>query len=412
MMQRVVRAGVRALAFLACAAITMATPGAHAASNDAGTVVQGLNAFAGALYEQLRARPGNLFFSPESIATALAMTMSGARGDTEAEMAAVLRLTLPPDRLHPALGVLLRERNAQHDDYQLTEADALWGQAGYPFRADFLAPLKNDYGAGLTPLDFKSDAEAARQTINRWVAQKTADKIVDLIAPGVLTADTRLVLTNAIYFKAGWAVPFVTAATKDEEFHASATRSVTAPAMHLTGNFKYLDGGSFQALELPYLGYDLSMVVFLPKEPDGLAGFEQVPLDRLLPQWFGGLSFYPRVVVTLPKFAIRATASLEPVLRAMGMKRAFSAGADFSGMSGGKDFSLSAVVHQAFVTIDENGTEAAAATALPMATTSARMPSEPPPPIVFRADHPFMFLIRENRSGAVLFMGRVADPSA
>jgi serpin B len=382
-----------------------------AADNDRGTAAREVNFFAADLYGQIQQRPGNFFFSPESIATALAMTLAGARGDTATEMASVLRFTLPPDRLHPALGDLLRARNAPHDGYQLREADALWGRTGYSLRADFLALLKNDYGADLTALDFKTDAEAARQTINRWVAQKTEDKIVDLIAPGILTTDTRLVLTNAIYFKGAWAVPFATAATRDEEFLVSATRSVKAPAMHRTGGFNYLDGGAFQALELPYGGDELSMVVFLPKEPNGLPSFEQAPLDRLLSEWLGGLSLYPRVVVTLPKFTIRAMVSLKPVLQAMGMKRAFDSAADFSGMSGGKDFSLSAVLHQAFVAVDENGTEAAAATAVVAPTTSARQPSEPPPLIVFRADHPFMFLIRENRSGIILFMGRVVDPS-
>lgn len=392
------------------AACFVSSPGV-AADNDRGTVARGMNFFAADLYGQIRQRPGNFFFSPESIATALAMTLAGARGDTATEMASVLHFTLPPDRLHAALGGLLRARNTPHAGYQLTEADALWGQTGSPFRADFLALLRNDYGADLTPLDFKTGAEAARQTINRWVAQKTADKIVDLIAPGILAADTRLVLTNAIYFKAGWAIPFTAAETQDEEFLVSATRSVEVPAMHRTGEFNYLDGRSFQALELPYGGDELSMVVFLPNEPNGLPSFEQAPLDQLMPEWLGGLSPYPRVVVTLPKFTIRATVSLEPVLQAMGLKRAFSATADFSGISGGKDFSLSAVLHQAFVAVDENGTEAAAATAAVMATTSARQASEPPPPIVFRADHPFMFLIRENQTGIILFMGRVADPS-
>jgi serpin B len=384
-----------------------------AADNDRGTAASEMNFFAADLYGQVRQRPGNLFFSPESIATALAMTLAGARGDTATEMASVLRFTLPPDRLHAALGDLLRERNAPHDGYRLAEADALWGQTGYPLRGDFLALLKNDYGAALTPLDFKTDAEAARQTINRWVAGKTEDKIVDLIAPGILTADTRLVLTNAIYFKAGWAVPFLASATSDEEFRVSAARTIKTPSMHQTGGFYYLDGGLFQALELPYRGGELSMVVFLPKEQDGLPNFEQAPLDRLLPEWLDGLRPYPRIVVTLPKFTVRTTVSLKPVLQAMGMKRAFDGvAADFSGMTGGKDFSLSAVLHQAFVETDENGTEAAAATAVVVApTTSARQPSEPPPPIIFRADHPFMFLIRDNRSGIILFMGRVADPS-
>ncbi len=391
---------------------SLTAPRALAADDDKTVAARDLNAFAAELYGRVRQQPGNLFFSPESIATALAMSLAGARGDTASEMAAALRFTLPPDRLHPVLGALLRDRNAAHDGYQLKEADRLWGQNGYTFRDNFLALLKDDYSAGLVPLDFKSDAEASRQTINQWVTQQTENKITDLIAPGVLTADTRLVLTNAIYFKASWAVPFKVSETSDEDFHA-AGRTVTTPMMHREDGFGYLDGGSFQALELPYRNGELSMVVFLPKAPDGLPGFEQMPLDSELPAWLGQMRYEQDIVVTLPKFTIRATFQLNAVLQAMGMKHAFDRDtADFSGMSDAKDLYLSAVIHQAFVAIDEQDTEAAAATAVVAPTTSALQHSEPPPPIVFRADHPFMFLIRENRSGVILFMGRIVAPSA
>src|ERR1700691_2589676 len=216
---------------------------------DRKVVVAVNNAFAVALYGQLRSQSGNLFFSPESISTALAMAYAGARGDTASQMAKTLHFTLPPDRLHPAMGALLSDLNAAHQGYQLSVANALWAQRGYHFLDDFLQLMNNDYGAGLNQVDFKGSTEAARLAINHWVEQKTANKIQDLLLPGALRPSTRLVLTNAIYFKGDWQTQFDKAQTKDEDFHLSPAQTKKAPLMHREGAFNYFNGGTFQALQ-------------------------------------------------------------------------------------------------------------------------------------------------------------------
>jgi serpin B len=380
---------------------------------DQKAVVEGNNAFAVDLYAQLRSQPGNLFFSPESISTALSMAYAGARGDTAAEMAKTLHFTLPPDHLHPAMGALLSDLNAAHNGYQLRVADALWAQRDYVFLNDFLKLTKSDYGAGFNQVDFKGATEAARLTINQWIEQKTGNKITNLLQPGVLDSLTKMVLTNAIYFKGDWRTPFVKAWTEDDDFHLSPARNVKAPLMHLTEGFDYLDGGTFQALEIPYEGGDLSMIVFLPRDIDGLPALEQSLTASSMKQWLDQLHPVPEVILTLPKFKMTRQFNLQNTLGAMGMKRAFDANAaDFSGMSGNRELFISAVIHKAFVDVDEKGTEAAAATAMVMEGATARPPRfQPPPPPVFRADHPFVFLIRDNRSGGILFMGRVTDPT-
>jgi serine protease inhibitor len=375
---------------------------------DRKAVVAGDNAFAVSLYGQLRKQSGNLFFSPESISTALAMAYAGARGDTASEMAKTLHFTLPPGQLHPAMGALLRQLNARQDNYQLSVANALWAQQGYTFRDEFLKLLKSDYDAGLNQVDFKGSSESVRSTINRWVEQKTQDKIKDLLQPGSLKPDTRLVLTNAIYFKGNWETQFDKAQTTDEDFHLSPSQKKRAPLMHREGGFNYFNGGTFQILEIPYKGKDLSLVILLPNEIGGLSSLEE-SLTGSIQEWLGHLALVSKVIVTMPRFKMTRQFELGATLGAMGMPAAFSGGADFSGMTGKRDFSISEVIHKAFVDVNEEGTEAAAATAVTMRALAIRVPAQPPP--VFRADHPFVFLIRDNRSESILFMGRVADPA-
>jgi len=372
-------------------------------------VVEGDNTFAFDLYGQLRHRDGNLFFSPASISTALAMAYAGARGDTASEMAKTLHFTLPQAQLHPAMGALLSDLNAVHDGYQLSVANALWAQRGSTFREDFLKIMNNDYGAGLNQVDFKTSTEAARQTINRWVEQKTADKIKDLLQPGVLKPSTRLVLTNAIYFKGDWQTPFDKAQTKTEDFYASPATTVQAPLMHREGGFNYLKGDTWQALEIPYKNRQLSIVIFLPNDRTGLSALESSLTASNAQQWLRQLEPVSKVIVTLPKFRMTQEFELGGTLGAMGMPQAFTGSADFSGMTGGRDFAISDVIHKAFVDVNEEGTEAAAATAVTMRALAIRVPDQPPP--VFRADHPFVFLIRDNASNSVLFMGRVENPA-
>lgn len=371
-------------------------------------VVQGNTEFALSLYAQLGSQAGNLFFSPLSLSTALAMTYAGARGQTAAQMAAVLHFPADQQRLHSAFATLSKDLHAESETqgYQLHVANALWGQKGYRFREDFLLTTKTHYGAGLQEVDFRTAAEEARKTINAWVEQQTKDTIKDLIPPGVLDALTRLVLTNAIYFKGDWLSPFMKPLTKEEDFKVSADRQLTVLLMHQTGFFNYFAGDNFQALELPYVGGKLSMVVLLPKKVDGLTEFEQSLTAQNLTQWLPQLQ-RREVEVTLPKFKVTAEFTLNEVLSRMGMPLAFRAAADFSGMREEKDLYLSAVIHKAYVDVNEEGTEAAAATGIGMRTLSLG-----PPPAIFRADHPFVFLIRYNSSGSILFLGRMAQPQS
>jgi serine protease inhibitor len=398
---------------IACVLLLLSANGAETKSltdADQAVVVEGNNAFAVALYGQLSHQAGNLFFSPESISTALAMAYAGARGNTASEMARALHFTVPPGQLHPAMGALLRDLNAAHSDYQLNVANALWAQQGYTFLDQFLNLLKTDYGAGLQQVDFKAAPEAARSTINQWVEQKTQDKIKDLLAPGSLRPDTRLVLTNAIYFKGNWQTQFDKTQTKSEDFYLSQTKSAAAPLMHREGSFGYFDGGTFQVLEIPYKSNALSLIVLLPKERSGLPGLEDSMTASNMQQWLSHVTPVSKVIVTIPRFKSTQEFELSTTLRALGMPQAFGSGADFSGMTGRRDFAISAVIHKAFVDVNEEGTEAAAATAVTMRALAMRAPGPSPP--VFRADHPFIFLIRDNGSRSILFMGRMTDPAS
>jgi len=376
---------------------------------DQATVAEGNNAFAVNLYGQLRKQDGNLFFSPESISTAFAMAYAGARGTTSVQMANTLHFALPPDRLHPAMGTLLTSLNAAHPGYQLHVADALWAEKDFTFLDDYLKLTSADYGAGFNRVDFKGAPESVRQTINQWVEQKTENKIKDLIPPRAISPATRLVLTNAIYFKGDWETKFDKAQTQDEDFHLSAAQNVKAPLMHSSAKFGYFKGDTFQALNIPYKSGELSMVVLLPNDVAGLPALEKSMTAANVNQWLSQLHVGPKVIVTLPKFKMTDQLELSNALGALGMAQAFQPGtADFSGMTGRRDFWISSAIHKAFIDVNEEGTEAAAATAIVM--RSMAMAREQPP-VIFRADHPFLFLIRDNRSGSILFMGRVTDPT-
>jgi serpin B len=323
-------------------------------------------------------------------------------------MASTLHFPEKQDRLHPALAALLRELNDGGDKrgYQLSVANALWGQQGYPFREDFLKLNRDHYGAGLQHVDFKSATEAARQTINAWVEKQTRDRIKELLKTGVLDTDTRLVLTNAIYFKGDWVSPFDKQRTREEEFQITARDKVRVPLMNRKGDYKYLKGETFQALELPYSGQHLSMVIFLPSKVDGLPEFEKGLTADKLSDWIGNLRRQHDVLLTMPKFKMTSEFQFKEVLSKMGMRQAFDpTRADFTGISPTRELYISAVVHKAFVDVNEEGTEAAAATAVVVKTEAAAVTP------VFRADHPFLFVIRDNRSGSILFLGRVSNPA-
>jgi serpin B len=387
------------------------TPAPSAPSSDQSAVIQSSNAFAVDLYGQLRARDGNLFFSPDSISTALAMAYAGARGDTALEMAKTLHFTLPPARLEPAMGVLLANLNATHAGYQLHVADALWAQKDFNFLDSYLKLMNSDYRAAFNRVDFKGAPESVRATINNWVAQKTENKITNLLPQGSVNAGTKLVLTNAIYFKGNWQTQFEKSQTEDDDFHLSATQTTKAPLMHRSGAFRYFSNGTFQMLEIPYKSNELSMIVLLPNDPAGLPALEQGLTADYVENWLEQLKTEPRVILSLPKFKLTEEFQLADTLSRMGMPGAFAhASADFSGMTGKRDLWISAVIHKAFVDVNEEGTEAAAATGITMRSAMASRPIRTVP-IVFRADHPFVFLIRDTVSGSILFMGRVTDPT-
>ena len=376
---------------------------------DLQALVKGNNAFALDLYAQLKTQEGNLFLSPYSISTALAMTFAGARENTEKQMAQVLHFTLGQEQLHSEFHDLqIQLKNRVKEGIELNIANALWLQTGYNFLKDFLELTEEHYDAGLNHVDFAKDSEAARKKINIWVEQKTNNRIQKLIKRGMINALTRLVLTNAIYFKGEWASPFEEELTQENPFYITPETTVDVSMMNQEERFKYFESDELQVLEVPYKGDDLSMVILLPIKKDDLTELENsVNTDRLQ-EWMNALA-WRQVAVFFPKFTMTCEFTLRSALVDMGMPIAFTAKADFSGMTTGeKDLFISRVVHKAFVDVSEEGTEAAAATAVIMELTSV---VEPTPPAVFRADHPFIFMIRDNHSGSILFIGRVDDPS-
>jgi serpin B len=386
------------------------TSGGQRAEPDESAQVRGNSEFAFDLYGRLRARDGNVFFSPYSISSALTMTYAGARGPTATQMATVLRFPFEGDRLHRSLAAVTGKVKAAARHADLRVANALWPQAGFPITPDFQSIAQRRYGAGLESLDFRRAPEKARVTINTWVEQQTDDRIKELLPEGVLTPSTGLVLTNAIYFKGVWKHAFLESATRKEKFVLSTGQEISdVPLMSQSRSLRYLDGGSFQALELPYAADELSMIVFLPRTVDGLAKLESTLTADRLADWLARMTTQ-EVDVALPRFKVTAEFRLDQALTDLGMPLAFSAEqADFSGIAKDVPLSLSAVIHKAYVDVNEKGTEAAAATGAVVRVTSAVV--RPPRP-VFRADHPFFFIIRDNGTGSTLFAGRVVNPQA
>jgi serpin B len=393
---------------IAAVALLGASAAASPSRADSSPVVRGNNQFAFDLYQRLRSGEGNLFFSPYSISTILALTSAGARGETAAQMTRVLHFP-PQAQLHPSLAALLRQVNAggAKKEYQLSAANALWAAKDFSFRPEFLRLARDSYGAEARNLDFAADPEGARATINDWVEKETRDKIRDLIGRGDLRPDTRLVLTNAIYFKGKWGQPFKKDRTKDEPFRAAGGSRPRVPLMSQGARFGYAEADDFQALELPYGGKDLTMLVLLPKD-DNLAGLEG-QLSAVMIDGVVGKLTLENVAVYLPRFKTAARLELGDRLKEMGMPLAFSDRADFSGLTlSPEELKISEVIHKSFVDVNEEGTEAAAATGT---RVRAGARARPRPVPVFRADHPFVYLIRDTRNGSVLFLGRLADPT-
>lgn len=372
---------------------------------DVAAISHGSGLFAVDLYRQLCSGDGNLFFSPFSISAALAMAYAGASGSTQTQMAQALHFSLDQDRLHPAFSYLdaAVTQAAEEGGVQLRVANALWPQKGEKLLKEFTSVLRKSYGVKAKPVDF-AEAEEVRLMINAWVEDKTESKIKDLIAPGVLDSLTRLVLANAIYFYGDWINKFDPNLTSEAPFYGTAGESAVQ-MMGQRNAFRYTERDGLQVIDLPYTGDGISMQVLLPAEPDGLAALEGSLTSGSLAAWTAGLA-ETEVDLFLPKFELSCAFRLDDALKSLGMEDAFSHQADFSGINGFQDLFISAALHKAFISVNEEGTEAAAASTVVMT-----MKSVPFPAVIFRADHPFIFLIRERSTGSILFLGRFTDPA-
>ncbi|AKU94348.1 Serine protease inhibitor (serpin family) [Labilithrix luteola] len=393
-----------------------------ASDADVASDVRAGNAFALKVYGRARKTPGNVMLSGTSLRRALSAAYLGAAGETASEMARTLELSTDvqkasalaraeSDAWQSARGT--KEGAKDNKDAarpELVVADRLWADKAFAIKPDYTKLVETALGASTAPVDFVHGTEEARTTINGWVAQKTADKIKDLLPKGSVDARTRVVITNAIYFKAKWSLPFQKTATKDEAFTTAAGKKVTTALMHETETHRIADAAGAKALEMHYDGGDLSMLVLLPNDAKGLDKLEDAVAKGGLDTWTKALAS-SRVAVTLPKFTFQWGGAMNAALQDLGMKAAFTPKADFAGIAdpqGTERLFISDVVHKTWVAVDESGTEAAAATGVVMRTTS--MPVGPV--VEFKADHPFLFFIRDTKSERILFVGRVSDPKA
>ena len=365
----------------------------------------GNSSFAFDLYEVLAEEEGNIFFSPYSISAALAMTYAGAEGTTETDMAEVLRFTLPENRLHPAFNLAdqrLTTLSEEDSSFSLHIVNALWGQTGYEFLPEFLGVLAANYGADMRLLDFSEDAELCREIINEWVVEQTEGKIENLIPQNLLTSATKLVLTNAIYFKAQWLLPFDAMGTHDRDFTLIDGEPITVRMMNQAEHFLMTTGDGYMAAELPYSNRRASMLVIVPDQNYFFEVEERLGND-FIAEITDNLTD-ENLHLCMPKFETVSAFQLENALSDMGMASAFGMSADFSGMDGTLSLYIASVIHKAFVSVDENGTEAAAATAVLMQKLNGESSVE------FIVDRPFIYLIRDRGTGTILFIGRFLNP--
>jgi serpin B len=401
---------------IALAALGLLVAGSHVLAAPTGSSVEAAAGTSKLAWELVRASgEGNAILSPASVWEALAMTHAGAKGETAAEIAAVLGM--PDDREQiaaAAAGLRQALAEAKGEKIKLDVANRIWVQKGKPFEAGFTGLLEAKYGAAAGIVDFASQPEDARTAINAWVGEHTADKIPELLKSGTITPLTRLVLTNAIYMKAPWATPFEKSATRPEAFAVGAG-DTDVPFMHASGKMVAGTVGSGDTAatvcEIPYAGGRLAMVLLVPARVDGLSAVLTAMKGDWRASWNaagpGTVRMRP-VTLALPKWTARKPLSLNAALKSLGMKRAFMAGeADLSGMDGGRDLFVSDVVHEGFVEVSEEGTEAAAATGVVVATRAAVIPEEP---LAVKADRPFAWAVVERGTGAVLFAGTVTDP--
>jgi serpin B len=365
----------------------------------------GNNNFAVDLYSQINGDESkNLAFSPASISFALAMTYGGARGQTAAEMQKALHFEADI----AGLGALMAQLNAEgkKPGVQLTVVNRTWAQKGFPWSKSFVEKATKAWAAGVESADFVNQADKVRRTINAWVEKQTRSRIKDLLPDDSVDRSTVMVLVNAIYFKGQWLHKFDKKDTRTESFTTASGQKVQAPLMHQTHRLPYATGPGLQLIELPYKNTTLAMDLVVPDDDAGLPAVEKQLAH--LPEWLAALQPAEDVELTLPRFEVTAPLDLKPPLLALGMSDAFSDGADFTGMLSdprGHHLFISAVLHKAFVRVDESGSEAAAATAVMMSDDAVHIPPK------VRADHPFIWIIRDTSSGAILFVGRVSDPT-
>jgi serpin B len=370
-------------------------------------IMPAMNAFTADSYKQLARGDANLILSPFNIATALSMALAGAGGQTAEEIQSVLHVHYD-STYDAALGALLADLTTAGNTKgnELEAANGLWVQKGFPIQAAFSNTLANNYHAPLTPLDFIANPEPARAQINRWTEEHTKERIKNLLPAGSLNAQTRLVLTSAIYFYGKWQAPFVPSRTQPAPFTLTSGATTEASFMNQTARFGYTETPSAQILEMRYAYTGIAFDVLLPKTPGGLPNLGKSLTFTNLSGWLGELTTR-NVEVSLPKFRAESEFSLREALSAMGMPAAFTGKADFSGIDPKRGLAISEVVHKAFVDVSEQGTEAAAATGITMQASAMRMPEQT---IVFRADHPFIFLIRDTHTGVILFIGHLVNP--
>lgn len=380
---------------------------------DVAEVVKNNNQFAFDLHAVLAREPGNLFYSPYSIASAFGMVYAGARGVTADEIAKTLHFPVDEKRLHPMFASLREKIHAQQGKgCEIANANGLWVQKGYSLQPSFLQTAKSSYDAEAREVEFEADAASARQAVNDWVSERTRGKIKEILDPADLDAKTRLVLANAIYFKGDWVNSFPPKGTRKDRFYRKPGDFVEVSMMGQLAMFPYLETDSYQAVKLPYAGKHLSMCIFLPGRADGLPEFTKTMTNDKLSELLGKMA-RTEINVFLPRFKTRFRTDLKEPLKNMGMRQAFDSGkADFTGISARsiQKLQIAKVIHEAVVEVNETGTEAAGASVIEESKSAPGMATPRVPP-TFRADRPFLFVIRHDATGIILFVGRVADPS-
>jgi len=370
--------------------------------------VKGNNQFAIELYQQLIKENGNLFFSPISISATFSMICAGAEGKTEKEIKEVFHFKIEEKELAIHFSKLIKELK-NISGCELSIANALWIQKGYKLKKEFLDITKKFYDAGCNEVNFKTSPEESRKIINNWVEQKTKGKIKDLIEKGYITSLTRFILTNAIYFNGEWYHQFDKELTKDMPFYLMDGSEKQTPMMQFEDfkKFNYFEDKLVQILEMNYEGEEISMIVILPKERYGIKDVEKILTVDILNKWIESMEF-TEVEVYFPKFKIEKSYNLSKNLRELGIVSIFGPEAELSGITGGKDLYINEVFHKSFIDVNETGTEAAAATGFGF--PESMPPYEKPEPKVFKADHPFIFLICNRYTKTILFLGRVMEP--